>query len=86
MEAKGQRHSDASLTNTVNSENESSSSQKDSPFTIENIPYGIISTEENLTPRCATAFERNAVDLQVLEEGGLFQNVPGFGTGIFSQV
>ncbi|KAH6663825.1 2-hydroxyhepta-2,4-diene-1,7-dioate isomerase [Halenospora varia] len=34
--------------------------------------------------RCATAFEDNAVDLQVLEERELFQSVPGFKHGIFS--
>ncbi|RDW58292.1 hypothetical protein BP5796_12222 [Coleophoma crateriformis] len=62
-----------------------SSSGKGSPFTIENIPYGIISTRSNPMRRCATAFEDNAVDLEVLEKGGLFQNVPGLEPGTFSQ-
>ena len=57
------------------------------PFTIDNIPYGIISTTENPKPRCATAFEDDAVDLSVLEEDGYFRSIPDFeGRCIFGQV
>lgn len=34
-----------------------------SPFTIHNIPFGVISTEEKPTPRCATAIGNYAIDL-----------------------
>ena len=59
------------------------------PFTLDNIPYGVISTAENPTPRCATAFGQEAVDLSLLEKDGCFRSIPGFegeGTGVFSQV
>ncbi|RDW57122.1 hypothetical protein BP6252_13868 [Coleophoma cylindrospora] len=62
-----------------------SSSGKGSPFTIENIPYGIISTRANPTRRCATAFEDSAVDLEILEKGGLFQDVSRLEPGTFSE-
>jgi hypothetical protein len=57
-----------------------------SPFTIENIPYGVISTAQNPQKRCATAFEDHAVDLQVLEEAGLFRQIEGFNQTVFACV
>ena len=59
------------------------------PFTLDNIPYGVISTADNPTPRCATAFGQEAVDLSLLEKDGCFRSIPGFvgeGPGVFSQV
>ncbi|KAL5336600.1 Fumarylacetoacetase, partial [Aspergillus crustosus] len=50
------------------------------PFPIENLPYGVISTPENPTPRCATALNTNAIDLSALEKDGYFKSVPGFET------
>ncbi|KAH8432402.1 uncharacterized protein LDX57_010041 [Aspergillus melleus] len=54
-------------------------------FTIDNIPFGVISTPDNPTPRCATAFEDQAVDLSGLENDGVFASIVDFGTGVFSQ-
>lgn len=56
------------------------------PFTIDNIPFGVISTIENPKPRCATAFENSAIDLSQLENDGFFKSVQGFTQGVFSQV
>jgi len=33
------------------------------PFSIQNIPFGVISTSDDSTPRCATAIGNYAVDL-----------------------
>ncbi|KAH9267295.1 fumarylacetoacetase [Batrachochytrium salamandrivorans] len=44
----------------------------DSDFPIQNIPFGIISTASNPTPRPATAIGDYAVDLSVLANAGLF--------------
>lgn len=57
-----------------------------SPFTIENMPYGVISTEANPRKRRATAFQDSAVDLAVLEEHSLFRGIPSFEQNVFSQV
>ncbi|KAL4955938.1 hypothetical protein BDW69DRAFT_159719 [Aspergillus filifer] len=54
-------------------------------FTIDNLPYGVISTEDNPTPRCATALDDYAIDLSALEKDGFFKNVLGFERDIFSQ-
>ncbi|KAL4804545.1 2-hydroxyhepta-2,4-diene-1,7-dioate isomerase [Aspergillus unguis] len=51
------------------------------PFPIDNIPFGVISTPDNPIPRCATAFQHNAVDLGALEVDGFFNSVPGFAKG-----
>ncbi|PLB48374.1 2-hydroxyhepta-2,4-diene-1,7-dioate isomerase [Aspergillus steynii IBT 23096] len=64
---------------------DSSSPPSSTPFGIDNIPFGVISTRDNPAPRCATAFEDHAVDLSCLEKDGLFASIPGFGTGVFSQ-
>lgn len=58
-----------------------------SPFTLDNIPYGVISTADNPRPRCATAYKDYAVDLSLLEEDGFFDSILGFKDDpIFSQV
>ena len=44
----------------------------DSPFTLENIPFGVFSTAEDASPRCATAIGDYAVDLRALSESGVF--------------
>ncbi|KAL4795141.1 hypothetical protein BDV19DRAFT_399005 [Aspergillus venezuelensis] len=56
-----------------------------SGFTIDNLPYGVISTGDNPTPRCATALDDSAIDLAILEKDGLFKDVPGFEKEVFSQ-
>ncbi|PTB35160.1 hypothetical protein M441DRAFT_179957 [Trichoderma asperellum CBS 433.97] len=37
-----------------------------SPFTLHNIPFGVISTSSNTTPRCASAIGDHAIDLGIL--------------------
>ncbi|KFY83116.1 hypothetical protein V498_08291 [Pseudogymnoascus sp. VKM F-4517 (FW-2822)] len=59
-------------------------SPRGSPFTIENIPYGIISTNDDAKPRAATAFEEFAVDLDVLQNQGLFKEISGLPLGTFA--
>lgn len=56
------------------------------PFPIDNLPYGVISTTDDPTPRCATALDNDAIDLSALERDGYFKTVPGFETAVFSQV
>lgn len=57
------------------------------PFPIDNIPFGVISTPEDPTPRCATALQDDAIDLRALEKDGFFDSIPGFDQGaIFSKV
>lgn len=42
------------------------------PFTIQNLPYGIISTNDEPVPRCAVAIGKHAVDLvKYAKEGRL---------------
>ncbi|KAL4922388.1 hypothetical protein BDW62DRAFT_52326 [Aspergillus aurantiobrunneus] len=55
------------------------------PFPIDNLPYGVISTPDNPTPRCATALDNDAIDLSALEKDGHFKSIPGFETEVFSQ-
>ncbi|KAL2822781.1 hypothetical protein BDW59DRAFT_100500 [Aspergillus cavernicola] len=55
------------------------------PFPIDNLPYGVISTTDNPTPRCATVLENNAIDLSALEKDGYFKSIPGFENEVFSQ-
>ncbi|KAL3465070.1 hypothetical protein BJX64DRAFT_76062 [Aspergillus heterothallicus] len=57
------------------------------PFPIDNLPYGVISTPENPTPRCATALESDAIELSLLEKDGFFSSIPGFPSSgeVFSQ-
>ncbi|KAL2828627.1 hypothetical protein BJY01DRAFT_255282, partial [Aspergillus pseudoustus] len=57
------------------------------PFPIDNLPYGVISTAANPAPRCATALERDAIELSALEKDGFFSSIAGFPSGgeIFSQ-
>lgn len=59
---------------------------KDSPFPLENIPFGIFSPSKGTKKRAGTAIGDYVVDLAVLEQYGLFNSVSSaFGT-IFSQV
>ncbi|KAJ4247102.1 hypothetical protein NW762_013240 [Fusarium torreyae] len=41
---------------------------RDSPFSIHNIPFGVISTQDNKSPRCAAAIGDYAIDLAKLAE------------------
>lgn len=56
------------------------------PFTIHNLPYGIISTTQDPKRRCASAFQDFAIDLGVLAHDGLFADISGVTQSIFAQV
>lgn len=56
------------------------------PFTIHNLPYGVISTVDNATRRCATAFNDHAVDLSALHGEGVFSGIPGLEKDLFAAV
>lgn len=58
----------------------------ETPFTIDNLPYGVISTAETPTPRCATVLEDDVIDLSALEKDGYFKSIPGFESEVFSMV
>lgn len=45
------------------------------PFTIHNIPFGVISTEEEPAPRCATAIGNYAIDLVAYSARGRLMEV-----------
>jgi hypothetical protein len=59
---------------------------KRNPFTIHNLPYGIISTEDNTARRCAVAFNEWAVDLGVLWQTGLFDGIADIQENVFKNV
>ncbi|TPX63416.1 fumarylacetoacetase [Spizellomyces sp. 'palustris'] len=47
---------------------------EDSDFPLENIPFGVISTKDNNSPRPATAIGPYAVDLRALANAGVFDD------------
>ena len=61
-------------------------SSRGTPFTIENLPYGVISTATDPKRRAATALDDSAVDLNVLQTQGVFEAVSGLPVGIFAAV
>ncbi|KIW88388.1 fumarylacetoacetase [Cladophialophora bantiana CBS 173.52] len=46
----------------------------DSPFSLDNIPFGVFSIKQDPTPRCATAIGEFALDLCALSKSGFFQD------------
>ncbi|OJJ50351.1 hypothetical protein ASPZODRAFT_59507 [Penicilliopsis zonata CBS 506.65] len=58
--------------------------QGKSPFTIHNLPYGVITTADNPERRCATAFRDDAIDLAIVHGDGLFQDIPGLEANVFA--
>lgn len=50
----------------------------ESDFPIQNLPYGVFSTKENLTPRIGTRLGDFVVDLSFLDEQKLFDQQYGF--------
>ena len=46
-----------------------------SPFTIDNIPFGVIRTAKDSTPRCASAIGDYAIDLSLYAQGGNLDNI-----------
>lgn len=63
---------------------------KGSPFTLENIPFGCISTTQCPTPRCAIAIGKFALDLRSYSQSGHLSHLLLDGkqswTEIFGQV
>lgn len=57
----------------------------DSPFPIQNIPFGIFSEKSNPTPRAATAIGQWVLDLAVLENHGVFDQILPASRDVFSQ-
>jgi fumarylacetoacetase len=59
----------------------------DSPFSLSNIPFGIISTEDNAKPRPAIAIGEYALDLSELSAAGGFSSLPSIQShlSVFSQ-
>ena len=58
------------------------------PFTLANLPYGVISTPDNERPRCAVAIGEHAVDLTAYAQEGRLDGLEGgveFGR-VFEQV
>jgi fumarylacetoacetase len=60
----------------------------DSPFTVDNIPFGVIKTAKESTPRCASAIGDYAIDLSLYAQAGNLNAVKeGFDlTDVFSRV
>ena len=53
---------------------------QDSPFSIANIPFGVISTPRSLTPHLAIAIGDHALDLKIFTEGGGFSLLKEIGS------
>lgn len=60
----------------------------DSPFTLDNIPFGVISTESDPKARCATALGDYAIDLAAYWKDRTYAQLEGSRSlyDIFNQV
>lgn len=56
------------------------------PFTIDNLPYGVISTAEDPRRRCAVAFGDSAIDVEQLSRDGFFAPVSDLPSNVFAGV
>lgn len=56
------------------------------PFTIENLPYGVISTGDNSSKRCAVAFKQFVIDLDLLYRHDFFASIPDLNVNVFANV
>lgn len=56
------------------------------PFTIHNLPYGIVSTEDNPRPYQAIAYKEFAIDVGILETHGVFDDIPDYRSGVLNKV
>ncbi|GKY92466.1 hypothetical protein MPSEU_000217000 [Mayamaea pseudoterrestris] len=56
-----------------------------SDFSLKNLPLGVFSTKLPLVvhPRCCTRLGDIIIDLAVLEEAGLFEDIPGLSSQVF---
>jgi fumarylacetoacetase len=57
---------------------------EDSDFSIHNLPFGVFSVKGH-SPRCATILGDTVIDLSVLEEAGIFADIPGLDANVFGQ-
>ena len=60
----------------------------DSDFSLANLPFGVFSIDDDgREARCATILGDTVIDLSVLEEAGLFQDLPGLDqdANVFTQ-
>ena len=59
-----------------------------SPFTVDNIPFGVIKTAKDNNSRCASAIGEYAIDLSLYSQGGNLDGVKGDAdlVEVFSQV
>ena len=55
------------------------------PFTIHNLPYGVIKTSDS-SPRCAVAIGDHAVDLAKYASTGAFKSIGNDLESIFTEV
>lgn len=55
------------------------------PFSLKNIPFGIISTSDNPTPRCAIAIGDYAVDLVKYAQSADFKGI-NIDVSVFASV
>ena len=58
---------------------------EDSHFPIQNLPYGVFSTDQNSTPRIGVAIGDYILDLSVLEDKGYFQPFISSNDPVFNQ-
>jgi hypothetical protein len=56
------------------------------PFTIDNLPYGVISMDDNSSKRCAVAFQQFAIDLDLLYRHDFFASIPDLNVNVFANV
>ena len=59
--------------------------EEDSPFSLANIPFGVVSTADG-QPVCASALGDYAINLRKLEEYGCFSGIEGYSGTPFSKV
>lgn len=60
--------------------------QDSPPYTIHNLPYGVISTAEDPRPRCAVAIDQYAIDLALYASHGRLSHAHGSLQDIFAEV
>jgi len=57
-----------------------------SSYTIDNLPYGVISTKDKPKKRCAVAFEDSAIDIDLLYHEGFFSSIAELKDNVFAHV
>jgi len=56
------------------------------PYTLQNLPYGIISTSSETKPRCAVAIGQHAVDLAKYSKNGNLFDIESGHNFMFQQM